>query len=210
MGYSRKNPNKRGGGGELRVWNFQGLVKNDAEFPRMTKKKNVEFPGVFLFGLGISNGSNTILWNIQGVSFVLSVISRGKVTKWKIPGGFSKKYILNPVFKKVYPQRPQMLSCVYKYSWYCCHVIFINIINYWIKVNKILYIIKFKEGIPFLDLDSLLVSLCTTRFGCIGIHSMPQVFRIPWMDVIHCLDHSKYYFNITFSLEVCKWIMEIS
>ena len=48
--------------------------------------------GVFVFGLGISKGSNTILWNIQGLSFVLSGICRGKVKKWKIPEGlFSKK-----------------------------------------------------------------------------------------------------------------------
>ena len=56
----------------------------------------MEFPGVFVFGLGISKGSNTILWNIQGLSFVLSGISRGKVKKWKIPGEFSQKNILNP------------------------------------------------------------------------------------------------------------------
>ena len=66
------------------MWNFQGLIKNDVEFPRVTKKKkNVEFPRVFVFGLGISKGSNTILWNIQGLSFVLSRISRGKVKKMK-------------------------------------------------------------------------------------------------------------------------------
>ena len=28
-----------------------------------------------------------------------------------------------------------------------------------------------------------------------------------WMDVIHCLYHSKYYFIFTF-LEICMWIME--
>ena len=68
-------------------WNFQG-------WPR---KNNVEFPGVFVFGLVISKGSNTVLWNIQeGLRFVLSGISRGKVKKWKIPEGVSKKYILNP------------------------------------------------------------------------------------------------------------------
>ena len=150
------------------------------------------------------------MWNIQGLNFVLSEIFRGKIKKWKIAGGFSKKYIFNLVFKKVYSQRPQMLSCMYKYSWYCSNVSFINIINYWIKVNKILYIIKFKEGILFLDLHSLLASLCTTCFGCIGINSMPQVFRRPFMHVIHCLYHSRYYFNITFSLEVCKWMMETS
>ena len=66
MDYSRKNAN-RGGEGE------------DMEFPgvsKTSKKEYVEFPGVnvkflrvFVFGLGISNGSNTILWNIQGLSF---------------------------------------------------------------------------------------------------------------------------------------------
>ena len=39
----------------------------------------VEFSGVFDFGLGISKGSNTILWNIQELSSVLSKISSGKV-----------------------------------------------------------------------------------------------------------------------------------
>ena len=43
---------------------FQGLVKNEVEFPRETKKNNVEFPGVFVFDLGVSKGSNTIFWNI--------------------------------------------------------------------------------------------------------------------------------------------------
>ena len=60
------------------------LIKNKVQFPRVIKKKNMEFPGVFVFGLGISKGSNTILWNIQGLSFVLSGISRVKVNKWKI------------------------------------------------------------------------------------------------------------------------------
>ena len=66
-------------------WNFQGWLR----------KNNVKFPGVFVFGLGISKGSDIILWNIQGLRFALSWISRGKVKKWKIPGAFSKKYILN-------------------------------------------------------------------------------------------------------------------
>ena len=48
-------------------WNFQG-------WPR---KNNVKFPGASVFGLGISKGSNTILWNIYpGVE--------------KFKGGFSK------------------------------------------------------------------------------------------------------------------------
>ena len=48
----------------------------------------MEFTGVFIFGLETSKGSNTILWNIQGLSFVLSGIFRLKVNKRKIPGGF--------------------------------------------------------------------------------------------------------------------------
>ena len=91
----------------LRMWNFQGyqrnsmrkferLIKNKVKFQGWPRKINVEFLWVFVFGLGISKGSNTILWNIQGLSFVLSGISRGKVKIWKIPGEFSQKYILNP------------------------------------------------------------------------------------------------------------------
>ena len=81
------NPEKiqKGGGGGWRIWNFQryhrnimwnfqGLIKNEVEFVLV----------------------NTILWNIQGLSFVLSEISRGKVKKMK----------KIEVFKKVYPQPP--------------------------------------------------------------------------------------------------------
>ena len=58
------------------MWDFQGSLLLVLEFPRYL--------------------SNTILWNTEGLSFVLSGVSRGKVKKWKIPGGVSKKYILNP------------------------------------------------------------------------------------------------------------------
>ena len=76
------------------AWNviyFKGEVR-----PR---KNNVEFPalGVFFFGLGISKESNTILWNIQGLSFVLSGISRGKERK-NSRGGFKKVYPQTPLF----------------------------------------------------------------------------------------------------------------
>ena len=73
--------------GQLKTkWNFLG-------WPR---KNNVEFPGVFAFGLGISQGFNTILWNIQGLSF-LSGNFRSQVKKIKTSRG---------IFKKVYPQPP--------------------------------------------------------------------------------------------------------
>ena len=72
------------------MWNFQGLIKSKMEFPKGDQEKIMwKFQGS-VFGLGISKGSNTILWNIQGLSFVLSGISRGKVKNWKIPGGFQK------------------------------------------------------------------------------------------------------------------------
>ena len=67
-------------------WNFQGLIKNEVEFPK--KLQN----GVFVFGLGIFKGSNTILWNIQGLTFVLSGISRVKVKNKKFQGGFKNAY----------------------------------------------------------------------------------------------------------------------
>ena len=79
------------------------------EFPRMAKKNNVEFPGVFLFGLAISKESHTTLWNIQGLNFVLSGISRGKVRNKKFEG----------VFKKVYPQRP-CLDFFWKIAYFIC------------------------------------------------------------------------------------------
>ena len=66
------------------MWNFQGLIKKEVDFPR-----------VFVFGLGIFKGSNTVLWNMQELNFVLSRISRSSVKKIKIQGKFSKKYILN-------------------------------------------------------------------------------------------------------------------
>ena len=55
----------------------------------------MEFPRVFVFGLEIDKGCNVILHNFQGWNFDLSGISRGKVRKPKISGGFSKKYVLN-------------------------------------------------------------------------------------------------------------------
>ena len=101
---------KQDGGGGFRIWNFQGYQRNsmwnfqgvikkkEMEFPRVTKKKNnMEFPGVLVFGLGISEGSNTILWNFQRWSFVLFGISRGKVKKRKNSWGVPKKYPQPPV-----------------------------------------------------------------------------------------------------------------
>ena len=94
IGLFQKKP-KHGG---VKIWNFQGYQRNSmCNFQRL-RKSHVEFPGVLVFGLGISKGWNTILQNFQVWSSVLPRISRGKVKKWKIPGGFSKKYVLNPPF----------------------------------------------------------------------------------------------------------------
>ena len=65
------------------------------EYPKCDQEKIMwKFQGS-VFGIGISKGSNTIPWNIQGLSLILSGISKVKVKKWKTPG-FSKKYILKP------------------------------------------------------------------------------------------------------------------
>ena len=78
--------------------NFQGLIKKEVEFPGVTKKNHVEFPGVLVFSLGISKGCNTILENFQGWSFVLIGISRGKVKNEKFQGGYQKSMSSNPPF----------------------------------------------------------------------------------------------------------------
>ena len=47
--------------GGLRIWNFQGYQKNSMCNFQGLIKNEVEFPRIFVFGLGISKGSNTIL-----------------------------------------------------------------------------------------------------------------------------------------------------
>ena len=85
--------------GGLRIWNFH----------RWSRKGCVEFPWVLVFGLGNPNGCNTILWNFQGWSVILSGISKGKVTNLKVPEVF---------FKKVCPQstHPSALLPVWTFS----------------------------------------------------------------------------------------------
>ena len=104
MGYSRK---KETGGGwgygisrgikEIACGISRGYLKMKWNFQGWPRKISMEFPGVLVVDLGISNGSYKNLWNFQGWSFVLSVISTSKVRKWKIPGRFSKKYVLIPL-----------------------------------------------------------------------------------------------------------------
>ena len=67
--------------GELRIWimwNFHGSLFLALEFLRDLGNANV--------------------WNIHGLSFVLSGITRDKVNEWKILGQFSQKYILLTIF----------------------------------------------------------------------------------------------------------------
>ena len=64
-------------------WNENMVSKN---FQGSSSKNNVEFPWALHFGLGISNGCNTILPNFQGWSFVSSGIFKGKITNLEIPG----------------------------------------------------------------------------------------------------------------------------
>ena len=65
------------------------------EFPAVIKKNHVKFLGILVLGLKISEGCNTILWSFWGSSFVLSGIFMSKVKTLKVPGDFSKKYVLN-------------------------------------------------------------------------------------------------------------------
>ena len=74
--FQKPNKGEGGGGGRLRIWNFQGylrngkwnfqvLIKNNVEFPRVIKKKSCGIsPGVLAVSdLKISEGCNTILWS---------------------------------------------------------------------------------------------------------------------------------------------------
>ena len=81
-------------GGQLKKrWNFQGW----------SRKNHVECSRVLVFGVGISKGCNTILWNTQEWKFVFTGISKNKVTNLKIPApGF--------FFKKISPQPPCCLD----------------------------------------------------------------------------------------------------
>ena len=63
-------------------WIFQGLIKN-----------NVEFPGVVVLGLKISKGWKNCFWIFSGWSLVLSEISMGEVKKTKNSRGDFKKVL---------------------------------------------------------------------------------------------------------------------
>ena len=75
----------------LRIWNFQGYWRNGKWIFNGLIKNNVEFPVVLVLGLTFSKGWKNYLWSFSRWSLVLSGISRGEVKKLKIPGGVSKK-----------------------------------------------------------------------------------------------------------------------
>ena len=87
MGYSRKNPNKgvedMGFPGVYQrnsIWNFQELIKTKWNIQGWPRKSNMEFPRVFVFGLELSKARDLAQFygiSVQGLSFVLSGISRG-------------------------------------------------------------------------------------------------------------------------------------
>ena len=116
---SQKLFQKKSKQGRLRIWNFQGyqrnsmwnfqeLIKNEVEFTEVTKKKSCGISRGLGFWSWSSQGCNTILWIFQGWSFDLSEISCGKVRKQKIPGGGSKKYVLNPPSSFCFLEQPYL------------------------------------------------------------------------------------------------------
>ena len=48
-------------GGSVRILNFHGLIKNKTEFTEVIRKIHVEFPGLLVFGLKISEEDHMIL-----------------------------------------------------------------------------------------------------------------------------------------------------
>ena len=85
------------------VWGH-GVSKDRMRKFQEQSKKEVEFPGVIQkkscrnsIGLGNPNGCNTILWNFWWWSFILSGVSKGKVTNLKFPGVFFKNVCPQPL-----------------------------------------------------------------------------------------------------------------
>ena len=83
--------------GGLRIWNLQGW-NSMCNFQGWPRKNSVEFPGVFVFGLGISKGTKHYFVEYPGLSFALSGISRGKVKKGKMLRDFRESVSSTPLF----------------------------------------------------------------------------------------------------------------
>ena len=87
------------------MWNFQGLIKNKVEFPRVTSKNTVEFPGSLFLALEFPRDQTQFCGISRGwMSFVLSGISSKKMKN-------SRRF-----FKKLYPQPPPPSSPVWIFS----------------------------------------------------------------------------------------------
>ena len=80
---------------ETACGNSSRQLKKKWNFPGWSRYHD-EFPWVLVFGLGIFKGCHTIFQNFQVWIFVFSRISNGKVINLKVPGFFSKHYVLNP------------------------------------------------------------------------------------------------------------------
>ena len=65
----------------------------------------MKFPRILVLDLEISEGCNNFV-QFLGSSFVLSKIFRGKLKTPKIPGKFSKKYVLNYFGNLGWDRRP--------------------------------------------------------------------------------------------------------
>ena len=77
---------------------FQGLIKNKVEFPRKSKKNSCKISRDlgFLTLKFLRDVTYTIVPNFREWSFDLPGISRSAENNKKIPGFFSKRYVLKP------------------------------------------------------------------------------------------------------------------
>ena len=118
--------------------------------------------------------SNTILWDFQGLSssFVLSGISKGKLTNLTIPGVFFKKACLNPPP----PSSPPYFS---KYVLNCVGNPHCLIFNFW------LLIFLFHGQVPYLISSSYNIKLNFDHIWLgLSVRKVP-VFRIYCKHIIH-------------------------
>ena len=84
--------------GGLRIWNFldSGIKISMWNFQGTKKKLYGISRDLDIWSLSFQVRCNTVLCNFQEWSFDLPGISRGKVNKWKIPGGVRKSMSSTP------------------------------------------------------------------------------------------------------------------
>ena len=79
--------------------NFQGLIEKEGDFQGWLRKNYVEFSGVLVLHLRISKRSN-VKFSVVKICFVLVWnFQERKVDKPKNSRGFSKKFLLNHLFR---------------------------------------------------------------------------------------------------------------